>query len=205
MTASLLGFVAAGALVILLPGPDVLVVTRSLLRHGQGPAIRAALGVLTGLSIWVVAASLGLSALLRASHDGYVALRIVGGVYLVYLGVQAWRSPDPTDLTQPHRREGVFGLGYVAGLASDLLNPKIGVFFVTFLPSFVPHGYTVGPTSLLLGSVFVVMTGAYWVGYFALARRVTVLMTNERLRRRLDRITGSVLVAVGARLATESL
>ena len=108
---------------------------------------------------WVVAASLGLSAMLRASHTGYDVLRYVGAAYLLWVGIQALRSRARLTggaeavAVVPRRYGPLLGSGYVAGLATDLLNPKVGVFFVSFLPGFIPHGADVGATSLALGAV----------------------------------------------------
>jgi threonine/homoserine/homoserine lactone efflux protein len=93
--------------------------------------------------------------------------------------------------------------GYTAGLLTDLLNPKVGVFFVTFLPGFVPHGYSVAWASLLFGALFVVLTAAYFAILLTASRPVTRLMENVRLRRRMDRCTGRVLIGFGLRLALE--
>ena len=92
MLLSLLTFTLAATLIVLVPGPDTLVVLRNLVRGGRSAAVRASLGVLTGVLCWVAAAALGLSALLRASEDAYLALRIVGAIYLVWLGVSSLRS-----------------------------------------------------------------------------------------------------------------
>src|SRR5581483_8879577 len=148
------------------------------------------------------AAALGLSALLQASRVGYDVLRIVGAAYLVWLGVasfRARRAGDPVEL--PDRR--LVRRGFVAGLLTDLLNPKVGVFFVTFLPGFLPHGYPVAATSLLFGTIFVCMTAIYFTVLLLLAARITGWMSIPRIRRRLDAITGSVLIALGLRLALE--
>jgi threonine/homoserine/homoserine lactone efflux protein len=135
MVLAVVGFAAAAGLIVLLPGPDTLVVLRALLRKGHRQALRTICGVLTGLSIWATCAVLGLSALLRASHDGYTALRIAGAVYLCLLGIQAFRSRGASSEldTDASTRRGVIGTGYLAGLTTDLLNPKVGVFFVMFL------------------------------------------------------------------------
>src|SRR5437660_4880425 len=147
MLAALLTFTTASVLIVLLPGPDTLVVVRNLLRGGRRQAAWAAVGVLSGLTIWVATAALGLSALLRASHVGYEVLRIAGAAYLFFLGVQSLRSravpmsgePAMQEPPEPARsRPALLGRGFGAGLATDLLNPKVGVFFVTFLPGFVP-------------------------------------------------------------------
>lgn len=201
-------FALAAALIVLLPGPDTLVMIRSMVRGGRPRGVATALGILTGIAVWVCAAALGLSALLRASTVGYDVLRIAGAVYLVTLGVQALLLRRDRALTGepaadvPARR-GPLGSGFVAGLLTDLLNPKVGVFFVTFLPGFVPHGASVGWTTLLLGAIFLVEGAVYFVLLLVLAGRVTAWMNTPRTRRRLDVATGSVLVAFGVRLALE--
>ena len=204
MTTAVLTFSLAAMLIVLLPGPDTLVVVRNLVRDGRRTAFLTVLGVLTGLAVWVAAASLGLSALLRASHDAYLGLRVAGAVYLVYLGVQSLRSRSVVLTEDAPVRRGLLGRGFGAGLATDLLNPKVGVFFVTFLPGFVPSGQPVGVTSLLFGGIFVVETAFYFAVLLALAGRVTGWMNHPVVRRRLDRATGLVLIGFGARLATES-
>jgi threonine/homoserine/homoserine lactone efflux protein len=204
MLVALGAFAIAATLIVLLPGPDTLVVIRGLLRGGRSRGLATTLGVLCGLVLWVTAASLGLSAVLQASKVGYDVLRVVGAVYLMWLGINALRTrgavPDPA---AANPRRDLFGSGFVAGLLTDILNPKVGVFFVTFLPSFVPHGYDVGTTCLLFGAIFVVLTALYFAALLALATRVTGWMTTPRIRRRLDTITGTVLVGLGLRLALE--
>ncbi len=201
-------FAAAAALIVLLPGPDTLVVLRNLLREGRARAAQTVFGVLCGLTMWVLVAALGLSALLRASDDGYLALRFAGAAYLIWLGVQSLRSraaarPDAPTAEAPHaRRRPLLGRGFVAGFATDLLNPKVGVFFVTFLPGFVPHGAPVGAVSAGLGAVFVLETALYFA-ILLLVAGGTRLMTNARFRRRLDKGTGAVLIGIGVRLAVE--
>jgi len=208
--AALLTFTTASVLIVLLPGPDTLVVVRNLLRGGRRQAASAAVGVLTGLMIWVATAALGLSALLRASHTGYDVLRFVGAAYLLYLGVQSLRSravpmsgePAMGQPRQNHRP--LLGRGFGAGLATDLLNPKVGVFFVTFLPGFVPHGANVATASLAFGAIFIVETGIYFAVLVGLAAKVTRWMNEPIIRRRLERATGVVLLGFGVRLATET-
>jgi threonine/homoserine/homoserine lactone efflux protein len=204
VTTAVVTFSLAAMLIVLLPGPDTLVVVRNLVRDGRRTALLTVLGVLTGLTVWVAAAALGLSALLRASHDAYLALRIVGAVYLVYLGVQSLRSRSVVLSEDAPVRRGLLGRGFGAGLATDLLNPKVGVFFVTFLPGFVPAGYSVGHVSLLLGAVFVIETALYFAVMLLLVGRISTWLANDRVRRRMDRFTGVVLIGFGARLAMES-
>jgi threonine/homoserine/homoserine lactone efflux protein len=197
---SLVAFTAAAAVIVLLPGPDTLVVVRSIVRGGRRSGILTALGNLCGLGIWVLAAALGLAAMLRASEIGYEVLRVVGACYLVWLGVQAWRSRGRVE---PPSRGGVLGTGFRAGILTNLLNPKVGVFFVAFLPGFVPKGDPVGPVSLLLGAIFVLLTALYWVALLGVAGRVSRWMGTPSVRRRIDAATALVFVGFGIRLATE--
>lgn len=196
-------FALASVLIVMLPGPDTLVIVRGIVRGGRRRGLTTAAGILCGLGLWVAAAVLGLAAMLRASEIGYEVLRVVGAAYLVWLGIQALRKRGrDTDAASP--RGGVLRTGFAAGLLTDLLNPKVGVFFVTFLPGFVPHGYAVGPTSLIFGAMFIVETAIYCVVLLVLAGRVSGWMSALRMRRRLDLVTGTVLVGFGLRLATES-
>jgi threonine/homoserine/homoserine lactone efflux protein len=197
-----LAFVGAATLIVLLPGPDTLVVVRSILRGGRARGVLTALGNLCGLTLWVGAAAFGLAAMLEASEAGYAALRIVGACYLVLLGVQAWRSRGTVD-AGADQRASLLGTGFRAGLLTNLFNPKVGVFFVTFLPGFVPQGASVLWTTLLFGAIFIVLTALYWVLLLGLSARVTTWMSTPAIRKRLDAATAAVLVAFGLRLALE--
>jgi threonine/homoserine/homoserine lactone efflux protein len=205
MMLALATFCVAAVVVILFPGPDTMVVLRSILRGGRARGWATAAGIMSGLTVWIGVTALGLAALLRASEVAYDVLRIAGACYLTWLGIQSLRAVRRGVLPETgERRRGIVGTGYGAGLVTNLLNPKVGVFFVTFLPGFVPSGYPVGLTSLLFGAVFLVLTLGYFVVLLALAARLVSWMTTPRIRRRLDAITGVVLVGFGVRLAAES-
>lgn len=199
MGVALAAFSLAAALIVLLPGPDTLVVLRELMRAGRRRAVQTVAGVLCGLAVWVGAAAFGLSALLRASDTGYLVLKIAGGAYLIWLGVQSLRLRR---LAEPPQRR-LLGRGFVAGLATDLLNPKVGVFFVTFLPGFVPHGYSVGAVSVLFGAIFIAETALYFAVLLTVATPVTRWLGDARIRRRMDATTGAVFIGLGIRLAVE--
>lgn len=199
-------FALAGGLIVLLPGPDTLVVLRNLIRGGRRTAARTVVGVLSGLTVWVAAAAFGLAAVLHASEDAYTVLRVAGACYLLWLGIQTLRTrsnPEALILESGQARRGWLGSGYSAGLATDLLNPKVGVFFVTFLPGFVPSGASVGRASLTFGAIFVVETALYFAVLLFVAGRITTWMRDPTIRRWLDRATGTVLIGFGVRLAVE--
>ena len=208
MGAHLWVFVGVAAIVILLPGPDTVVVTKNLLLHGRRTAIGTSFGVGAGLSMWTLAAALGIASLLRASAVAFTVLKLVGAVYLIWIGVQAIRSAghlvtggDPAG-TEPARRAGV-AHGFRQGMLSDLANPKIGIFFTSLLPQFVNPGHAVLVPFLALGAIFVAMTIAWLVAYCLLAARAIDAFTNRRVRLVMDRITGVVLIGLGLRLAAE--
>jgi threonine/homoserine/homoserine lactone efflux protein len=207
MLGAVLGFAAASTLIVLLPGPDTLVIVRNLVRGGRRQAVRTVLGVLTGLVLWMLAAVVGLAAVLRASQTGYEALKIAGACYLLWLAFESLRgrsAPQVAGESDLPVRRGLLGSGYGAGLATNLLNPKVGVFFIAFLPGFVPHGSDVPLTSLLLGSIFVAEGMVYFAVLITLADRVVGWMTRPSIRRWLDRLAGLVFVGFAARLATDS-
>lgn len=216
MLVALISFTLASVLIVLLPGPDSLVVVRGLVRGGRRGGAATAAGVLCGLVVWVAAASLGLSALLQASRVGYDGLKIAGACYLTWIGVRSLLSVRRTpaeeaavaiegDGPMAPARARLGGTGFVAGFLTDILNPKVGVFFVSFLPGFVPSGdHAVGLTTLGFGALFTVLTALYFLGLIAISGTVSSWMATPRIRRRLDAATGLVLVGFGLRLATET-
>ena len=204
MLLALGSFALAAALLVLLPGPDTLVILRSIVRGGRRRAVATVLGIQTGLVLWIAAAVLGLAALLRASEVAFTALRVVGAAYLIWLGVQSLRTRGAAlDTHDGAAHTPLGGTGYWAGFLSNVLNPKVGVFFVTFLPAFVPGGAPVVPTLLLFGAVFIALNLSYQLPLVLLADRVTRMLSRERVRRRLDAVAGMALVGFGIRLATE--
>jgi threonine/homoserine/homoserine lactone efflux protein len=199
---ALITFAIAGALVVLIPGPDTLVVLRSALVGNRRQGARTALGVLCGLAIWIAGAALGVTALLRASHDGYLVLRLAGAVYLLWFGLQALRSRALANpIAQATAPRSLVGRGFRAGLLTDLLNPKVGVFFITFLPAFIPRGVPVMAFTFGLGLIFLAETALYFATLLLCLSRLTKWLAAEKVRRRLNRATGLVLVGFGAKLA----
>ncbi|NMO02823.1 LysE family translocator [Gordonia sp. TBRC 11910] len=194
-------FLVAAVLLILLPGPDSLVVLRGLSSGGRAGGIRTSAGVICGLLVWIFAAVLGLSALLQASEVGFEVLKIVGGIYLVWMGVQSLRAMR-RDADVDVAASG-FSSGFVAGFLTDVLNPKIGILFVTLLPGFVPDGFPVALTTFGLGMAYLLLTVVYFAALVVAAGRISAWMRSPRIRRRIDGIAGLALLGFGVRLATE--
>ena len=202
-------FVPAAALLVIAPGPDTLLVLRNSARGGLRAGLATAAGTVTGLLVWAAAAALGLAALLRASEIGYMVVRWAGAAYLVYLGSQLiWRS---------RRGRGDGGnaagspavahtrplAGYLTGAGTNLLNPKVGIFFISFLPVFIPRGVPVAPAALILGGIFLA-EGIVWLAAIVLlGDRLNAMVSRASVRRRMERLTGLVMIGFGVRLALE--
>jgi RhtB (resistance to homoserine/threonine) family protein len=204
MHLDLVPFLALSVLLIVIPGPDTAVVTKNALLGGRRPGVAAAVGVATGLVIWTVAAALGLATLLKASDVAFNTLKVAGAVYLVWMGVQMLRARDTTGpLSGPPARGGNSVKALRQGLLTDLGNPKIAVFFTSFLPQFVHgNGAAFGPL-LVLGGIFTVLTLAWLAAYGIAVGRASAVIRRPFVRKALDRFTGLVLIGFGIRLAFE--
>lgn len=207
-TATLLAFALTATLLILAPGPDSLLVMRNTLRGGRWAGWATTCGTMSGLGVWAVAAALGLSALLRVSYVGYDALRLVGAGYLIWLGVSSLRParrraahaglPQEEEIAAGSRRGGRM---YLNGLLCDLCNPKIGVFFVAFLPGFIPARGSATAFSLALGLWFIVETGVWLAVLSWMVAGGVGWLRRSSAQRWLERATGVVLIGFGLRLA----
>jgi RhtB (resistance to homoserine/threonine) family protein len=201
MQIALLPFLAISILLIVIPGPDTAVVTKNALLGGRRGGMLSAVGVSTGLTIWTLAAALGIAALLRASAVAFLVLKLAAALYLIWIGIQMLRARDQV-IFSTGRSSASGAKALRQGLLSDLGNPKIAVFFTSFLPQFV-HGGAVFLPLLLLGGLFAMLTLAWLAVYALLIGRSSGLLRRPRVRKALDRFTGAVLIAFGVRLALE--
>jgi threonine/homoserine/homoserine lactone efflux protein len=191
-----LAFFGVSAVVIVTPGQDTALTIRNTLLGGRVSGIFTAAGVATGQAFWTLAASLGLAALLSASEPAFLAVRLAGAAYLIYLGLQTLFGSRSARKRSPSGR-GAFR----QGLISNLGNPKMAVFFTSLLPQFGGGSFA---TLLLLGLVFCSMTLAWLTCYAVAVARAGDFLRRPRIRRILDTVTGAVLVAFGIRLAAET-
>ena len=206
---NLVAFLGISILVIASPGQDTALTIRNTLVGGRGGGIATAFGVVSGLASWTVATSAGLAALLVASQPLFLAVRLAGAAYLVFLGLQALRAAllakgehrAPTGGGSTTRLRRV--VAYRQGLLSNLSNPKIVVFFLSLLPQFVDRGQEPFGRLLLLGFIFCSITLAWLTLYAVVVARVGDFLRRDRVRRALEATTGLVLIGLGVRLATE--
>jgi threonine/homoserine/homoserine lactone efflux protein len=200
-------FLGVAALLTITPGADMALVGRSVLIGGRRDAFATTLGILAGCLLWAVVSAAGLAALLAASRTAYDALRLVGAAYLVWLGIQSLLAARRGEYTASAGAADRRGQGprsaFRQGLLTNLFNPKIAIFYSTFLPQFIGPGDPVLLLSLLLAGVHIGL-GLLWLTAYAwLLDRAVTAFRSSRLRRALDALTGAVLVALGLRLAAE--
>jgi threonine/homoserine/homoserine lactone efflux protein len=202
-------FLGVAVLVIVTPGPDTAMTIRSTLLGGRLGGVMTACGVVSGQACWTVAASAGIAALLVASEPAFLALKFAGAAYLVYLGVHALlaaarREPPPADDERRPERRLRPGAAYRQGLISDLGNPKMAAFFTSLLPQF---GTTGDGSSfwlmLALGLTFCALTWVWLAVYATAVAKLRDVLRRPRVRRTMDAITGTVLVGLGVRIASE--
>jgi len=194
-----LAFLGVSAVVIVTPGQDTALTIRNTLLGGRRNGVFTAVGVSAGQAVWALATSAGIAAVLQKSEPAFVAVKLAGAAYLVFLGLQtlvpALRSRASTPKAAPRGRP------LRQGFVSNLGNPKMAIFFTSLLPQFAT-----GPSFtalLLLGVVFCLMTLAWLTAYAFAVAKAGDFLRRTRVRRALDAVTGAVLVALGLRLATE--
>ncbi len=213
---SLVAFALFAALLTITPGPDTLLVLRATAVGGRAAGIAAAVGINVGCLVWAVASAVGVTALVTTSRLAFEVLRIAGVAYLCWLGVRAlWsarrRRPaarlagaDRTGgMAEPVGERWSTGRALRTGLTTNLLNPKIGAFYLSVLPQFLPDGMNPLGGSLLLALIHDV-EGLLWLSALAfLVTRARAFLTRPSVRRRFEQVTGVVFIAFGVRLAVE--
>lgn len=194
-----LDFAIASLILVAIPGPDQALIMRNGLVGGRTSGLRTMLGGASGLTLHATAAALGVSALLATSATAYAALKIVGVAYLLYLGVKMLRSSRRPAETEQKAR---IGRPFVQGFVSNALNPKVALFFLTFVPQFLPTQGSTLPVALTLSAMFAVIYVAWFSGLVALIGLASDVLRRPRVKAWIERVTGGALFAFGVRLAT---
>jgi threonine/homoserine/homoserine lactone efflux protein len=202
-------FAIAALVLIMMPGPDQALITGNALAGGRHGGVLTMLGGVLGLTVHAGAAALGLSALLLASTTAFTVLKIVGAVYLLWLGVQMLRSARRSRrlpvadeaVAVPRRRSAYLRQGFL----SNALNPKVALFFVTFLPQFLSaDSGSPRAEALLLSGIFAVLYLAWFGLYIAAVDRLGRWLRRPRVKARIEQFSGLALATVAVRLATAS-
>ncbi|MGY1640769.1 LysE family translocator [Geodermatophilus sp. SYSU D00703] len=211
VVSSLPAFVLAVLLISASPGPAMALIFRRAALRGLAGAVPTVLGLELGLYLWALFAGAGFAALVAASEIGYLVLRVVGAAVLLVLGVRAWRAawrergrPDvPVPAVPPAGRRR-WWTAFGEGLLVQLANPKAAVFMIAFYPQFVPADGPVFATTALLGLLQITLETGLYLALAAGVARAGTWFRRPRIRRRLEAVSGSVLVALGVRVAVSS-
>ena len=200
-------FIGAVIVLVLAPGPDMAYMLTRTIAQGRKAGVVAAAGINAGGYVHVLAAILGLSAILATSSVAFTTVKLVGACYLLWIGLQALAKSAPIDLQRNPPVQSPLRAIFWQGFLSDVLNPKVALFFLAFLPQFVDHRAGNEFEQLLVlgitGNVVAVSVNVMLV-YFASAATAR-LRRDQRITRWMHRATGAVFIALGIRLAKERL
>jgi len=204
-TAAILAFALVALLGVMTPGLDTMVVLRHALLGGRTVGIAVVLGISLGCLVWGTASTLGLTALLVASETAYRVVQLLGAAYLIWLGASGlWQSVRHRGAAPDVEVRVVgAGRGFRAGFVTNLLNPKVGVFYMSLLPQFLPVGGHIGWGGLLVAMHIAI--GLVWLGALVvLAGRARHVLSRASVRRWLDRATAGVLLGLGAAMVADT-
>lgn len=201
LTPSLISFILAATLLTVTPGLDTALILRTSMTQSTKTAAGAGLGIIAGCLVWGAAVAVGLGLLITASPLAFGLLKWAGAIYLVWFGVQLFRQPrlhlgQPNAATpRPH------GNWVIKGLLQNLLNPKIGVFYVSFLPQFVPPSMPTVSYTFFLAVIHASLTVVWFAILIAATQPISRLLKRPGFIKTIDRLTGCVFIAFGAQLA----
>lgn len=210
MDSRFIAFLGIAALLTIIPGADTALVTKNAIARGRTAAFFTTFGICLGCLCHATASALGLSLVLRESARLYHWMRLAGAAYLMYIGIRAlWSARGSVGSAQPNVQSETTGnrasllRSFGEGLFTNLLNPKVAIFYLTFLPQFIAPGESVLRKSLFLAGIHVLMGLVWLCSYATLLDRMSSVLTRPSVKRRLEAFTGAVLVAFGLRLAME--
>lgn len=213
MLATLLPFLVACTAVAAVPGQSTALIIRQSIRGGKRAGVATVLGNESGVFVWGCAAAFGFTALLAASQIAYDGMRVVGACVLVWFGVQSFRSArrmkrdeasqEPDELDDDARTKGALW-SYRAGLLTNLANPKAAIFAMSFLPQFVPAHAPKLMTMVLLAATWAVYEVFYYSLYVWFVQRLRTFFSRRKVRRRMEQISGTVMLGLAVRMVVEN-
>jgi len=200
VTDSLLAFSFAALLLTLTPGLETALMLRTACAEGGKKAFQAALGIDAGCFIWGALVALGVGALLAWSELAYTLLKICGAAYLGWLGLQLLMRPR-SSFTQNDETPAPRSNWFVKGMLGNVLNPKMGIFYVSFLPQFIPAGHSPFIWTFILVSIHVLIGTLWSVTLILSTQLASGLLKKKRVIMAMDRATGGLFLCFAARLA----
>jgi threonine/homoserine/homoserine lactone efflux protein len=205
----IVAFTAAATVITVTPGPDMALVARRAITDGWRRASVTSMGVVTGLLVHATASAVGISVILVRSATAFTVLKIAGACYLAALGLSSFRAARRTARAREEdrpveRAPRSLRLNFVQGFFNNALNPKLAVFYLAFLPQFFEPGDPVVLLTAILVAIHIALGIVWLVTWAWLVSRAGRVLSRPRWRAMLERVTGTVLIAFGVRLATTS-
>jgi len=200
MMDALLAFSVAALLLTLTPGLDTALVLRTATVEGRKQAVHAALGISTGCLVWGAAVAFGLGALIAVSELAYDMLKYCGALYLSWLGINMLLRPRKQLTLADHTAKNSANW-FLKGVLGNALNPKIGIFYVSFLPQFIPQGHSPVLWTFILVSIHIAIGTCWSMILISATRPLATILRKEQVIRWMDRTTGAIFLAFAARLA----
>ncbi|GHF70894.1 lysine transporter LysE [Streptomyces mashuensis] len=203
MLVQILAAMGVLAVLTMVPGPDMAVVTKRAITSGWQDGLRTVGGITAGLLTWGALTVVGLAAVLAASATAYTVVKLAGALYLGFLGVQALLQSRRSRTASPTAAPPApTGNPWRTGLVSNLFNPKIAVFYTGLLPTLAPSGLSPHTGMVLLVLVHAALTLAWLGSYVLVLAKARAFFERPAVRRTMDRITGVVLIGFGVKVAT---
>lgn len=200
-------FVAISIVIIVVPGVDMVLLLQQTIAYGRRAALITAAGIVSGGFVHSAGAALGVSTLVATSATAYSVLKTVGAAYLVWLGVSALLAAHKRSASRPgadvalnRARTPSLSRSYLTGFLSNILNPKVALFFLLFLPQFVPPGPGALVRTLALAATFIAIAAVWLLMFVLLLDKAKVLLEQPTVRRVVEQVSGVVLVALAVRL-----
>jgi len=199
----ILTFLVLTLFVIMSPGIDTALITKRTMADGQTGGYKTALGLASGSLVHTLAATFGLSALLLQSALAFEIVKYAGAIYLMYLGISAFLSKKSDTVSSAKEEKTKETSAFRQGLVSNVLNPKVAVFFLTFLPQFVQNDQNVTLQLLLMGITYTILAITWFFVFVFFINYLRKWLTTPSVQRFMDKATGVVLIGFGLKLAFE--
>ncbi len=201
----LLSFIVLSFLLVILPGPDYVILTNNTLKNGMASGLKTVLGTCSALAIHTFIAIIGLSAIIVNSAYLFTVFKYIGAAYLIYLGAMSLLSlrNNKGSMTKTSTKRETKASSFRLGFFTNLFNPKVAVFFLTFLPQFVDNSQNTFIPFTILGMIYILLTFLYFLVYILFINKINQFMQKESTQKAIQGISGVVLMAFGIKLALE--
>ena len=198
-------FLIAAILLNITPGADTIYILSRSISQGKKAGILSAFGISTGALVHCIIAAFGLSVIIAQSANAFITIKYLGAAYLIFLGVKALitKSKNEFELEQVHIKKVSNRKIYISGILTNILNPKVALFFLAFLPQFIDPNYATNSLPFIMLGLAFITTGTIWCLLLALfsAKVSDSIRNNYSIKRWLNRTTGVIFIALGIKLA----